>query len=61
MHDTPQATSAIDAIRCFYLAHLVEQKGYPEAAQRWQNMATRWLNHLEPNTAQRRPSPADAD
>ena len=61
MHDSPQVNSAIDAVRCLYLAKVAEQKGHPDAAQRWQQMATRWLNRLEPNTDRRGPSPADAN
>jgi hypothetical protein len=61
MHDSPQVNSAIDAVRCLYLAKVTEQKGHPDAAHRWQELATRWLNHLEPNTDQSGPSPAGAD
>ena len=48
MQDSPQVNSAIDAVRCLYLAKVAEQKGHPEAAGRWQEMANRWLNRLEP-------------
>ena len=59
MHDSPQVNSAIDAVRCLYLARVTEQNGYPDAAQRWQHMANGWLNHLEPDTNRHGPSPAD--
>ena len=50
MQDSPEANSAVDAVRCLYLAKVAERRGHPEAAQRWQQMATNWLNRLEPNT-----------
>ena len=49
MQDSPQVNSTIDAVRCLYLARVAKQKGYPEAAQRWQQMAEGWLNRLKPN------------
>jgi hypothetical protein len=52
MHDSPQVNSAIDAVRCLYLAKVTEREGHPEAAQRWQQMAEGWLGRLEPNTEQ---------
>ena len=61
MHDSPQVNSANDAVRCLYLAKVAEQKGHSDAAQRWQQIATRWLNRLEPNTDQRGPSPDAAN
>ena len=30
MHDSPQINSAIDAVRCLYLARVAEQKGYAD-------------------------------
>jgi hypothetical protein len=50
MNDTLQANSAVDAIRCAYLARMAEQKGHLEAAQRWQRMATRWLDQFQRHT-----------
>jgi hypothetical protein len=61
MHDSPQVNSGIDAVRCLYLAKVAKQKGHPDAARRWQQMAARWLKHLEPNTDRSGPSPADAN
>jgi hypothetical protein len=61
MHDSPQVISAVDAVRCLYLAKVAEQRGHPDAAQRWQQMAARWLNRLEPVTDRREQSPADAN
>ena len=60
MPDTPQVNSAIDAVRCLYLSRVAEQKGHADAAQRWQQLGTRWLNRLQPNTDQRGPSGDDA-
>ncbi len=50
MNDTPQASSAGDAIRCGYLARVAEQEGHPEAARRWQEMAVRWHMQFEQRT-----------
>ena len=61
MQDTPQVNSAIDAVRCLYLAKVTDQKGHPDAAHRWQQMATRWLNRLEPNIDRSGQSAADAN
>ena len=62
MQDSAQANSALDAVRCLYLARVAEQKGHPNAARRWQQMAARRLNHLEPNTDRRgRCSPPSKD
>jgi hypothetical protein len=60
MQDSIRVNSAIDAVRCLYLARVAEQKGHLDAARRWQEMATRWLNRLEPNTGRLQPSPGDA-
>jgi hypothetical protein len=60
MQDSPSVNSTIDAVRCLYLAKVAEREGHPDAAQRWHQMATRWLNRLEPNTDQRGPSSPDA-
>jgi hypothetical protein len=43
MQDDPQANTAIDAIRCVYLARMSEQRGNPQAAQRWQRLADGWM------------------
>ena len=48
MQNDLQANSAIDAIRCVYLARTAREKGREEAARRWQQMATSWLKTLEP-------------
>ena len=61
MHDSPQVNSAIDAVRCLYLAKVAEQKGHSEAAQRWQQMANGWLSRLERTTGRREQSLVGAD
>jgi hypothetical protein len=48
MHDNPQVNSAIDAVRCLYLARVAERKGQPEAARRWRELAEDWLKRLQP-------------
>ncbi len=35
--------SAIDVIRCVYLARMAERRGHVEAAERWQAKADIWL------------------
>ena len=55
MHDTPQANTAIDAVRCLYLARVAEQRGHPDAAGRWQQMASGWLKHGYPDAEQAKP------
>ncbi len=35
--------TAIDAVRCVYLARMFAQRGCPGAAQRWQKRADGWL------------------
>jgi len=47
VHDIPHVTSAIDAVRCLYLAKVTEQKGHPDAAQRWREMADKWLKNID--------------
>ena len=46
-NDNPRANSAIDAIRCVYLARIAAQGGHQEAARRWQQMATAWLSQFQ--------------
>jgi hypothetical protein len=60
MQDTPQVNSAIDAVRCLYLAKVAEQKGHPEAAQRWQQLADSWLVRLGTNSTPRESSANEA-
>ena len=54
MNDSPQAHTAIDVIRCTYLASVAEQKGYREAARRWRQMTVRWLNQQQRTNGQGR-------
>ena len=35
--------SALDVIRCVFLARMTERRGHAEAAERWQAKADRWL------------------
>lgn len=43
MTDTDETATAIDVIRCVYLARLAEQRGDDESARRWQAKADEWL------------------
>jgi hypothetical protein len=49
MQDSPEANTAIDVIRCVYLARMAEQCGNAQAAERWQQLADDWLKHHAPN------------
>jgi hypothetical protein len=60
MHDSPQVNSAIDAVRCLYLAKVAEREGHPEAAQRWRQLADDWLKHHAPDTERLEPEPHEA-
>jgi hypothetical protein len=57
MHnDNPRANSAVDAIRCVYLARIAAQGGHQEAARRWRQMATAWLSRFQRSTSRNNPS-----
>ena len=45
-----EAKSAIDAIRCLYMARILRKDGQTEAAERWEARALGWTraNHAEP-------------
>ena len=47
MDDDIQVTSAVDAVRCLYLARETQQRGEHEAAQRWRDRAAPWLARLD--------------
>ena len=46
MQDSPPVNSALDAVRCLYLARVAERKGHPNAAGRWQETAARRVARL---------------
>ncbi len=43
MTNTDDDLSALDVIRCIYLARMAERRGHDEAAQRWQAKVDAWL------------------
>ena len=43
MNTNDEAVTAVDVIRCVYLARMARQMGHDEAARRWQAKAERWL------------------
>jgi uncharacterized membrane-anchored protein len=47
MDDDVNVSSAVDALRCLYLAREAERRGEHEAARRWQEKAGPWLGKLE--------------
>ena len=49
MQDSPEANTAIDVIRCVYLARMAEQRGNAQAAERWQQLADDWLKQHPSN------------
>jgi hypothetical protein len=42
MSDSVEVRSAVDAVRCFYLAGVAEREGHVEAARRLRAKATEW-------------------
>jgi hypothetical protein len=47
--DSEQDTiSPVDAVRCFYLARVLEQKGEVAAAHRWDEQGRRWIQKQTP-------------
>ena len=50
MHDNPEIRSAVDAVRCLYLARVAQREGHEQAARRMEGKATDWINkHLSGN------------
>jgi hypothetical protein len=43
MNTDGEARTATDVICCVYLARVAQRQGRPDAAQRWQAKADRWL------------------
>jgi hypothetical protein len=43
MNDRDESLTAVDVIRCAYLAHLAENRGDHESARRWQAKVETWL------------------
>jgi hypothetical protein len=43
MNENDKHLTAVDAIRCVWLAREAERRGDPQAAQRWQAKADAWL------------------
>ena len=41
------AESAVEAVRCLFLARLLEKRGCPEAARHWEARATRWFRKVD--------------
>ncbi len=57
MPDSLPVNSAVDAVCLLYLACVAEREGRADAARRWQEIAARWLNRLEPGKSFRAPLP----
>ncbi len=45
---TTEDLTALDVIRCVYLARIAEKRGDEGAAQRWQAKADAWLEESAP-------------
>jgi len=57
MSSSREVRSAVDAVRCLYLARVTERAGHHDAARRWQRKAAEWIDrHLAGKST--RPSPA---
>jgi hypothetical protein len=50
MNTNDENRTAVDVIRCVYLARMASRKGHDEAARRWQAKAERWLQSQSPLT-----------
>jgi hypothetical protein len=50
IHHTDDSLTAVDVIRCVYLARVAEKRGDQNAAQRWQAKADAWLQESAPPT-----------
>jgi hypothetical protein len=48
MNSSPQLRSAVDAVRCLYLARVTERAGHHEAARRWYAKAAAWMGENLP-------------
>jgi hypothetical protein len=47
MDGSLEIRSAVDAVRCLYLARVAEREGHEHAARRMEGKATDWINkHL---------------
>ncbi len=51
MDNAENTMSSVDAVRCFYLARVLERKGEVEAARRWNEQAHRWVESVTPECA----------
>jgi hypothetical protein len=52
MDEELKILSAVDAIRCLYLARAFERKGDVEAARRWEAAAQQWMKSLGENPSE---------
>ena len=48
MNNRDEPLTAVDAIRCVYLARMCRKRGDHEAARRWQAKADAWLRRQNP-------------
>ena len=48
MNKNDKCRTAVDAIRCVYLARMCRKRGDDEAARRWQAKADAWLRRQNP-------------
>ena len=47
MQDDPVANSAVEAVRCMFLARVLEKRGFSKAARHWEARAGGWLKKAE--------------
>ncbi len=51
MNEPTEANSAIDAVRCLYLAKEAQRRGDKETAKRWRDKAVAWMAREEKGTS----------
>jgi hypothetical protein len=54
MSDNVEVRSAVDAVRCFYLAGVAQREGHVEAARRLRAKAAAWTEKLLSRGGKRR-------
>lgn len=45
MSEPTEVKTAVDAIRCLYVARIIEQSGHERAARRWYARVEEWMDH----------------
>ncbi len=59
MTNKDDSSSAVDVIRCVYLARMLERRGDHQSALRWQAKADMWLEKQAAETSRHRTMPVN--